>query len=113
MYRKFNLKSNVWHKPDVEFEIDLDAGELQGNDADLVRMVLKDAMQGHEIISHPYPTAYEITDPFKSLPDLAIVLGQYWMLDDALQAALPMEEDDEPATITDENGQDIQLQILH
>lgn len=113
MFHKYTLKTNVWHKPDVEFEIDLESGQLQGRDADLVRMVLKDAMSSNEIISHPYPTAYQIEDPFKYLPDLAIVLGQYWVLNDALRAALSAQEDEDPATITDDNGQEIHLQILH
>ena len=90
MFRKFILRPSVWHEKPLEFEWDAEMGTFRGADAESVRARCKVAQVAGGLVSHPYPTYYPISDPFHRIEDLAVVLGQWWRLDDALRQAYPM-----------------------
>lgn len=80
MLRKYFLEAAVWHETPLEFEWDEETGELCGRDAERVgELVAKIAAMG-EIVSHPYPTTYEIRDPLRSRREMAVILGAFWRL---------------------------------
>jgi hypothetical protein len=114
MYRKLQLKSSVWHKQDLEFEWDPAARSVRGRDAQLVLEAVADAVKAGEVVSHPIPTTYQITNPLQHAREMAAVLGQYWQLPQDLADELALEADeDEPAMLEDEHGQLKPIQILH
>lgn len=114
MYRKLNLKSMVWHKPDLELEWDPATGGLRGRDAPSVRALIGMAMQAGEVVTHPMPTSYDIHDPLHEPRDMALVLGQYWELPPDLAAALPAADNDEtPGILEGEDGKEIRITPIH
>jgi hypothetical protein len=114
MFRKFNLKATVWHKQDLEFEWDPESRAVRGRDAQLVKEVVLDAVKEGSIVSHPYPTSYEIKNPLKNLSEMALVLGQFWKLPEELAKSLPGgQADDEKPVLLDANGKETPIQILH
>lgn len=79
----------------VDFDIDFDTGEIGGKDAALVVSLCEAAIADGYVVGHPYPTSYDITNPFIDIKELAVVLGQYWRLDGELIDAYPKAESDE------------------
>jgi len=73
---KYNLDLQGNHPDDrLRFEIDLDAGTITGDDAELARQYLKNAT-GEWII---YGTqSVTVNDPLHDPRDLAIALEPYW-----------------------------------
>lgn len=81
MYRKFKLQPITPHSGlPLEFEWDADAGTFRGPGAPEVERMIADAMREGVVISDPYPSPYEITDPSHKAADLAVVLRQFWRL---------------------------------
>lgn len=114
MYRKLNLKSMVWHKPDIEIEWNPATGVLRGRDAPSVRVLIGMAMKAGEVVTHPMPTSYDIHDPLHELRDMALVLGQYWELPPDLAAELPATGNDEaPGMLEGEDGKEIRITPIH
>jgi hypothetical protein len=113
MYRRYTLKAIAWHKPDIDIEVDIDAGQIMGDGADLVKDLAAAAIKDREITGHPFPTTFTIKDPLRNLGELTVLLGQYWQLSPELQAAYPVIPDDDPETITDGEGREIQIPLLH
>jgi hypothetical protein len=83
MFRKFSLKPSARHQQPLEFEWDAEKGELRGRDADKVRDMAALAQKEGYIVGHPYPTAYDITDPLRKASEMAsemaVLLGQEWV----------------------------------
>lgn len=79
----------------VDFDIDFETGEVGGEDAVRVTSLCKVAMADGYVVGHPYPTSYDITNPFINIQELTVVLGQYWRLDGDLIDAYPKAESDE------------------
>jgi hypothetical protein len=95
MFRKFILQPAVWHVKPLEFEWDATAGEFRGDGAARVRELCDYAQAAGGVVSHPEPTFYPIRDPLHRIEDLAVVLGQWWHLDEALAKAHPVFPDDD------------------
>ncbi len=90
MFRKFQLKSITPHSSQtLEFEWDAEAGLFRGSGAAEVEGLIAHAMREGVVISHPYPSPYEITDPRHKAADLAVVLGQFWILSRELARVHP------------------------
>jgi hypothetical protein len=81
--------------PSLEFEIDLESGDLRGRDAEYVSDLLAEAAAAGQWISHPWPTVYDLQAPRHSLRELSIVLGAHWQLPVELARAHPVPPDDE------------------
>ncbi|MFA6971648.1 MAG: hypothetical protein WC208_09645 [Gallionella sp.] len=105
MFHKYTLKPAVWHQQPLVFEWDAATGEIRGPDADKVLGMIASAIKEGSMTGHPYPTSYEITDPLHRPAEMAVLLGQYWILPDDLASAYPNPgTDDERSFIADENG---------
>ena len=79
----------------IDFDIDFETGEVGGKDATHVVRLCEAAIADGYVVGHPYPTSYDITNPFLKIPELAVVLGQFWRLDGELIDAYPKVEFDE------------------
>ncbi len=95
MFQKFKLEPAVWHQQPLEFEWNVESGELRGRDADKVRALVEAAVKEGSIVGHPYPTSYDIADPLRKLSEMAVLLGQEWHLPDELSSAYPFRHDDD------------------
>ena len=104
MFRSYQLQPITAHNTPISFEWDAQSGRLRGNDADLVAKLAQDAKASGEIIGHPYPTSFQMTDPLHLPSELAVVLGNYWKLPPDLADAYPQTETDDLVTEIDENG---------
>jgi hypothetical protein len=79
----------------LDFDIDFETGKVGGRDWARVVSLCEAAMLDGYVVGHPYPTSYDITNPFLKIPELAVVLGQFWRLDGELIDAYPKVEFDE------------------
>lgn len=79
----------------LDFDIDFETGDVGGRDATRVVSLCEAAIADGYVVGHPYPTSYDITNPFISIQELSVVLGQYWRLDGKLIDAYPKPESDE------------------
>lgn len=90
MYRKFKLNAKTPHSGEVlEFEWDAATGSFRGSGAPEVARMIEHAIREGVVISDPYPSPYEITDPAHKAADLAVVLGQFWILPEELAREHP------------------------
>ncbi len=55
-----------------------DTGELKGPLADTVRTLIERALRRGGVTTHPYPTFYEVDDPWHNVRDFALVVSQFW-----------------------------------
>jgi len=105
MFHKYTLQPAVWHQKPLVFEWDAATGEVRGADADKLLSIVASAVNEGSMTGHPYPTSYNILDPLKTPSEMAVLLGQYWLLPDDLVAIYPEPgQDNEGSFITDENG---------
>lgn len=79
----------------LDFDIDFETGDVGGRDAARVVGLCVAAMEDGFVVGHPYPTSYDITNPFINIQELSVVLGQYWRLDGELIDSYPKAESDE------------------
>ena len=79
----------------LDFDIDFETGDVGGRDAASVVGLCEAAMKDGFVVGHPYPTSFDITNPFINIQELAVVLGQYLRLDGKLIDAYPKVESDE------------------
>lgn len=79
----------------LDFDIDFETGDVSGRDAARVVGLCEAAIADRYVVGHPYPTSYDIRNPFNKIQELAVVLGQYWRLDGKLIDAYPKVEFDE------------------
>jgi hypothetical protein len=89
MFRRYILQPVKVHDEVLDFEWDPDSGELAGRDAEIVRNMCRHALRAGYIHGHPYPTAFDITNPLHMSAEMAVVLGQFWQLDGDLGEAYP------------------------
>lgn len=101
MYRKFTLQPQTPHDVELAFEWDTESGDLRGAGAEIVRNMCARALQIGHVNGHPYPTPFDIADPLHRPAEMAVLLGQFWQLDDELQQAYPKAEPDAPSGDTD------------
>lgn len=105
MFHKYTLRPSSWHQQPLVFEWDTAAGEMRGPDSEKVLGMVASAVKEGSMTGHPYPTSYKISDPLHLPAEMAVILGQYWILPDDLAAAYPIPViDDEESFIIDENG---------
>jgi len=95
MSRSYTLQPATAHDQPLEFEWNQETGELRGKSTDVVAGMCRQAIREGWITGHPYPTDYEITDPLRHPAEMAVVLGQYWRLEEVLQAAYPQVAEEE------------------
>lgn len=79
----------------LDFDINFETGDVGGRDAARVVGLCEAAMKDGCVVGHPYPTSYDITNPFINIQELAVVLGQYWRLDGKLIDAYPKAGSDD------------------
>ncbi len=84
--------SRIGRADEVELvlDVDVDAGTLGGEDADLIQLALDAAKADGYILGTPYPTSYPYTGDFKT--DLArILVAEDYVLPDDWMAAAKLE----------------------
>lgn len=74
-------------------------GDLSGDGNKLVLLLIDEALHAGEVVSHPYPTVYPVTDPLHSLPDMAVVLSSHWRLPPEMAEHMPDPPEDESSDI--------------
>lgn len=100
MFRSHTLQPQTIHEEPLAFEWDPDTGSLRGSGADTVRKLCAHAVSDGYVTGHPYPTPFDISDPLLRPAEMAVVLGQFWTLDETLAAEYPVI--DEPFDPNDE-----------
>ncbi|MDD4928196.1 MAG: hypothetical protein PHP85_02835 [Gallionella sp.] len=116
MFHKYTLQPAAWHQKPLVFEWNAATGEVRGADADKLLGIVASAVNEGGMTGHPHPTSYDILDPLHRPSEMAVILGQYWILPDDLAAAYPIPViDDEEFFVIDENGvkHDISGMELH
>lgn len=111
MFRNYQLKPITVHGKPISFEWNPETRELRGNNADLVEWLANMALRSGYLTGHPYPTDHEITDPLHLPAEMAVVLGNEWILPDDLQAAYPKPDDDDLITEIDGAGVEHPLEL--
>lgn len=97
MFLKYKLQPVAVHDPVLDFEWDADSGEVRGPDAQRIRTLTADAVRDRVVIGSPYPTAHDISDPLRRKSEMAVVLGNYWMLSGDLLDAYPVSAKEKDA----------------
>ncbi|MBV5337869.1 MAG: hypothetical protein J0653_08105, partial [Deltaproteobacteria bacterium] len=77
---------------------------VRGESAAQVIHLAELAQRSGGVTGHPYPTEYDITDPLHFPSEMAVVLGNYWILPPDLAAAYPQVETDDLITEIDDDG---------
>lgn len=72
----------------LQFGWDPDTGTLSGRDAAFVMLAVQTARRDGYTIVHPWPTSIPIQDPLHVQGELAAIVSQFCLLDEAWQAAL-------------------------
>lgn len=88
MRREYRLQPLTIMDP-IEFAWDPDTGLLEGRDAVVVRRYVEVAERRGTVMGDPYPTVYDVGDVLRSERDMALVLGQSWVLPEDLRGAYP------------------------
>ena len=93
MFRDYLLqpKRPRWHP--IEFSINFDTGEIRGRDALYIIDTLKMIQRSGSTSIEPSPATWTITDPLHNKTEFAACIGFKWILDDDLEAAYPVIED--------------------
>lgn len=63
----------------VQFTWDSEAGTIVGRDAVRVLDHVLAAQKRGYVITHPYPTTYDIKDPLHSMAEMALVLSSMYL----------------------------------
>lgn len=66
-----------------------ETGEIGGEDASLVRELLKQYLEQGSVSVHPIPSSIDVTDPFRNMTEMAAILSNSWKLAPELIAAYP------------------------
>ena len=80
-----------WHP--IEFSIDFDTGAIRGRDAHFLTQVLRSVSLAGLTPIDPAPASWPIVDPLHNKTEFAACIGFEWILDDDLEAAYPVIED--------------------
>lgn len=114
MFRKYTLQPAVWHQEPLEFEWDAESGEVRGTGAGKVLSLVVSAVKEGNIIGHPYPTSFEISDPLHNAGEMAVLLGNDWQLPADLNAAYPNAEGEyDVPVLIDEKGDEHPVESIH
>ena len=93
MFRDYLLQPKRPRWRPIEFSINFDTGEIRGRDALYILATLKNIQMGGETPIEPSPATWIITDPLHNKTEFAACIGFKWILDDDLEAAYPVIED--------------------
>ena len=104
MFRSYTLQPTTVHSKPISFEWNPETGEIRGEAAAQVKNLAKLARRTGEVVGHPYPTAHTVSDPLRSASELAVVLGNDWVLPADLTAAYPQVETDDLIAAIDTDG---------
>lgn len=104
MFHSYTLQPATVHREPIVFEWNPDTGEIRGEAAAFVKNLAELARRSGEVVGHPYPTAHTVSDPLRSVSELAVVLGNDWVLAANLAAAYPQVETDDLITEIDADG---------
>lgn len=89
MFRSYQLQPITACDQVISFEWDPITGELRGEDAALISDRVESAIRSGGVTGHPHPTAYKVADPLHSLAEMAVILGNDWLLSPDLASAYP------------------------
>jgi hypothetical protein len=83
-------------EPEGRITWEPETGRLGGDLAAVVARLIDLAVADGGVTGDPWPTPYAVTDPRRSRRDMALVLGQYWRVPEALAGDYPQppEADD-------------------
>ena len=106
MFRSYHLQPIRKQGSPITFDWNPTTGGVRGPSAALVIQLANQARMAGEVVGHPYPTPHIITDPLRDHSDLAVVLGNDWILTPDLAEAYPQPETDDPIVEIDEIGKE-------
>ena len=92
MFQSYYLQPIAKQGNPISFEWNPKTGGVRGPSAALIIEMAKKARRAGEIVGHPHPTSYAMTDPLRQPSELAVVLGNHWQLPPDLAAAYPDAE---------------------
>ena len=87
--KRYTLKPMNGIGAALEFAWDPETGDVRGPDADYIRSLAADGIQNGVAMGYPFPTPYAIRDPLRTPGELAVLLGNLWLLPEELAAAYP------------------------
>jgi hypothetical protein len=94
MMKRYTLKPLNGMGAALEFAWDPESGDVRGPDGDYVRAVAAEGVHNGAAMGYPYPTTYPITDPLRRPGEMAVLLGNLWLLPEELAAAYPVPPTD-------------------
>lgn len=89
MRRNYDLQPLTATGTPLRFTWDPDTGDVTGPDAERVLELVADAERRGTVIGDPHPTVFDVNDPLTNEADMALVIGQGFVLPDDLRAAYP------------------------
>lgn len=104
MFKSYCLQPITKRGSPICFEWNQKTGEIRGPSAALVIEMSGMALRADQVLGHPYPTPHAMANPLRNASELAVVLGNDWILPPDLAAVYPQFEDDDPVVEIDENG---------
>ena len=107
MFRNYHLQPIKKLGSPIIFDWNSKTGGVRGPSAALVIQLATQARRAGEVVGHPYPTPHIITDPLRHPSDLAVVLGNEWVLSPDLAEAYPQPEADDPIVEIDDAGNEL------
>lgn len=96
-YSAFKMKielelNNKQGKTEGDICYDSELGIVLGSLANVLSQMIDDALEDGYIVSHPYPTSYDILDPLHNPEELVLIISQRWHVPEALASYLPAIE---------------------
>ena len=89
MFQSYQLQPIRKQGSSITFDWNSKTGGVRGPSAALVIQLATKARRAGEVVGHPYPTPHIITDPLRHRSDLAVILGNDWVLPLDLAEAYP------------------------
>lgn len=89
MTRIYRLEPIIVHDRSLTFAWNRKAGTFTGPDGAYVAELCKRYARMGTVVTDPYPTTYDCTDPRHNPAHLAAILSTWWRLPDELAEHLP------------------------
>jgi hypothetical protein len=97
MFHKYVLQPKLGLGFDViEFKWNPETGALSGKDAAIVEGLIDEAMEAGYVTGPPNSSKYPLFNPHQRPRDMALVLGQYFVLPEGLAEPYPALSYEDP-----------------
>lgn len=86
---KVRIELNSWRGDSTWVDWDPERGTLSGPAARELQEMCDEAVSRGTVISHPYPTGFDISDPLHDHSEMAVVISQFYRVPTVLQEHYP------------------------